>query len=193
MSASDRRREFDGYKSADSAICNWCPFRKHYPGRIRRNYGIGACSRVMVTILRLLIGTLRDCIKSRGRLEAEVIVLRHQLNILHRLSPRRVRPNPFERAIFVCLYRHFPDIGNAIGIIRPETVIRWHRMGFRAWWRWKSRNPGGRPKIDPELRDLLRRQFSLDGRECATSLANVARASAKSPLHVAFMSRPSAP
>ena len=111
----------------------------------------------MVAILRLLIGALRNCFMSRGRLEAEVIVLRHQLNILRRQSPRRVRPNAFDRAIFVCLYRHFPDIGKAVAIIRPETVIRWHRMGFRAWWRWKSRNPGGRPKIDPELRDLVRR------------------------------------
>ncbi len=111
----------------------------------------------MVAVLRLLIGALRNCIMSRGRLEAEVIVLRHQLNILRRQSPRRVRPNAFDRAIFVCLYRYFPDIGNAVAIIRPETVIRWHRMGFRAWWRWKSRNPGGRPKIDRELRDLVRR------------------------------------
>jgi hypothetical protein len=105
----------------------------------------------------LLIGALRDCIKSRGRLEAEVMVLRHQLNILRRQLPRRIRPNAFDRGIFVCLYRHFPDIGNTVAIIRPETVIRWHRMGFRAWWRWKSRNPGGRPQIDPELRDLVRR------------------------------------
>ena len=111
----------------------------------------------MVAILRLLIGALRNCIMSRGRLEAEVIVLRHQLNILRRQSSRRVRPNAFDRALFVCLYRYFPDIGNAVAIIRPETVIRWHRMGFRTWWRWKSRNPGGRPKIDPELRDLVRR------------------------------------
>ena len=78
----------------------------------------------MVAILRLLIGALRDCLKSRGRLEAEVIVLRHQLNVLRRQSPRRVRPKAFERAVFVCLYRHFPDIGNAVAIIRPETVIR---------------------------------------------------------------------
>ena len=82
---------------------------------------IGACSRAMVAILSLLIGVLRDCIKSRGRLEAEVIVLRHQLNILHRQSPRRVRPNAFDRAIFVCLYRYFPEISNALAIIRPES------------------------------------------------------------------------
>ena len=111
----------------------------------------------MVAILKLMIGALRDCIMSRGRLEAEVTVLRHQLNMLRRRLPRGVRPNAFDRAIFVYLYRHFPDIGNAVAILRPETVIRWHRMGFPAWWRWKSRNPGGRPKVDPELRDLVRR------------------------------------
>jgi hypothetical protein len=76
---------------------------------------------------------------------------------LRRQLPRRVRANVFDRAIFVCLYRYFPDIGKAVAIIRPETVIRWHRMGPRAWWRWKSRNRGGRPKIDRESRDLVRR------------------------------------
>ena len=59
--------------------------------------------------------------------------------------------------MFVWLYRRFPDIGNAAAIVRPETIIRWHRMGFRAWWRWKSHNPGGRPEIDQEPRDLVRR------------------------------------
>jgi transposase InsO family protein len=111
----------------------------------------------MVAIFRLLIGLLRDCFVSRGRLEAEVMVLRHQLNILRRQLPKRIRPNPFDRAIFVCLYRLFPDIRKAVAIIQPETLIGWHRMGFRAWGRWKSRNPGGRPKIDRELRDLVRR------------------------------------
>jgi hypothetical protein len=75
----------------------------------------------MVAILRLLIGVLRNCIMSRGRLEAEVIVLRHQLNILRRQSPRRIRPKAFDRVIFVCLYRHFPDIGKAVAIIRPDS------------------------------------------------------------------------
>src|SRR5680860_1544631 len=84
------------------------------------NRGMLACGGY---VLRLLIGALRDLILSRGRLEAEVIVLRHQLNILRRRLPRRVRPNAFDRAIFVCLYRHFPDIGNAVAIIRPETVF----------------------------------------------------------------------
>ena len=90
----------------------------------------GQCSLAMGVILGLLIGALRDFFMSRGRLEAEVIVLRHQLNILRRQSPRRVRPNAFDRAIFVCLHWLFPDIGNAVAIIRPETIVRWHRMGF---------------------------------------------------------------
>jgi hypothetical protein len=111
----------------------------------------------MVVILKLLIGVPRDYLMSRGQLEAEVVVLRHQLNILRRQLPKRVRPNALDRAIFVWLHRLFPDIGNAVAIIRPETVVRWHRMGFRAWWRWKSRNPGGRPMIDRELRELVHR------------------------------------
>src|SRR6476661_6879683 len=69
----------------------------------------------------------------------------------------RLRLSGGDRALFVWLYRRFPDIGNATAIVRPETIIRWHRMGFRAWWRWKSHNPGGRPGIDQELRDLVRR------------------------------------
>jgi hypothetical protein len=111
----------------------------------------------MMAVLRLLIGSLIDCCKSRGRLEAEVAVLRHQLNILYRKVLGRVRPNAMDRAIFVWLYRLFPDIGNAVAILRPETLVRWHRMGFRAWWRWKSRNLGGRPQIDRELRDVIHR------------------------------------
>jgi len=111
----------------------------------------------MIAILRLLIGALRDYFTSRRRLLAEVLVLRHQINILRRQVPIRVRPTASDRAIFVWLYRLFADVGNAIVIVRPETIVRWHRMGFRAWWRWKSRNLGGRPKIDRELRDLVRR------------------------------------
>src|SRR6188472_728262 len=98
-----------------------------------------------------------DCFRSHERLKAEILILRHQLNILHRKAPKRLRLSGGDRALFVWLYRRFPDIGNATAIVRPETIIRWHRMGFRAWWRWKSHNPGGRPGISQELRDLVRR------------------------------------
>jgi hypothetical protein len=99
----------------------------------------------MATFFRLLLGYMWDCFRSHERLKAEILILRHQLNILHRKAPKRLRLSGGDRALFVWLYRRFPDIGNATAIVRPETIIRWHRMGFRAWWRWKSHNPGGRP------------------------------------------------
>jgi hypothetical protein len=59
--------------------------------------------------------------------------------------------------LFVWLYRSFPHILDAITIVRPETIVRWYRMGFAAYWRWKSRPLGGRSQIDKEVRDLIRR------------------------------------
>src|SRR6266540_2687220 len=81
---------------------------------------------------RLLLGYVWDCFRSHERLRAEILILRHQLNILHRKAPKRLRLYGGDRALFVWLYRRFPDIGNAAAIVRPETIIRWHRMGFRA-------------------------------------------------------------
>ncbi len=62
-----------------------------------------------------------------------------------------------DRALFIWLYRRCPRILNAITVVRPETILRWHRMGFAAYWRWRSRSPGGRPRIAKEVRDLIRR------------------------------------
>lgn len=108
-------------------------------------------------LVRLLLGYIWSCFQSRGRLKAEIAVLRHQLNILRRKNPKRPKLSNSDRALFVWLYRICPNIAGAVTIIRPETVIGWHRAGFRAWWRWKSRNRGGRPKVDRELRDLVHR------------------------------------
>jgi hypothetical protein len=106
----------------------------------------------MATFFRLLLGYMWDCFRSHERLKAEILILRHQLNILHRKAPKRLRLSGGDRALFVWLYRRFPDIGNATAVVRPETIIRWHRMGFRAWWRAGNlTNPGGRPGIDQEL------------------------------------------
>ena len=97
----------------------------------------------MIAIGLLFVRMLCDCFKSRRRLEAEILVLRHQLNV-HRLrAPRRLYLRWADRALFVWLYRRFPSILDAITIVRPETVVRWHRMGFAAYWRWKSRALGG--------------------------------------------------
>ena len=105
----------------------------------------------------LFLRMLGDCFKSRQRLEAEILVLRHQLNVLQQRAPRRVHLQWASRALFIWLYRCCPRILDAITIVRPETVVRWHRMAFAAYWRWKSRSPGGRPRIGKEVRDLIRR------------------------------------
>jgi transposase InsO family protein len=117
----------------------------------------------MTEWLKLLGYTLRSRFKSRARLEAENLVLRQQLNILLRSLPKRVRLTNADRLQLIWLYRLCPSILNAIGVIRPETLTRWHQRGFRAYWRWKSRPRVGRPQIDRELRDLIR-QMSMANR-----------------------------
>src|SRR5215471_8387013 len=111
----------------------------------------------MIAIGLLLIRMLCDYFRPRQQLEAELIVLRHQLNILQRQAARRPHLRWVDRALFIWLYRHCPRILHATTIVRPETVVRWHRMGFAAYWRWKSRPRGGRPRIAKEISDLIRR------------------------------------
>src|SRR5258708_31800540 len=110
----------------------------------------------MIGYVKLLTCVVVSLLKSKGRLEAEVVLLRHQLNVLRQTAPRRLRLTSMDRLIFVWLYRLCPSLLNAVGIIKPATVLRWHRGGFRLYWRWKSRSPGGRPKISRETRQLIR-------------------------------------
>jgi hypothetical protein len=93
----------------------------------------------MIQLLRLLCGALIGLLRSSARREAEILVLRHQINVLRRKSPNRLALNNVDRLLFVLLSRLVPSILNALTVIRPDTVIRWHRAGFRAYWRWKSR------------------------------------------------------
>ena len=88
-------------------------------------------------------------------------MLRHQLVILRRRLPGRVRLTNHDRWFFVQLYRWFPSILKVLTIVRPETLVRWHRAGFRCYRRWKSRPQGGRPQIEMELRALIR-QMSVE-------------------------------
>ena len=111
----------------------------------------------MITIAVLFVRVLCDCFKPRRRLEAEILVLRHQLNVLQQRAPRRLHLRWVDRALFIWLYRRYPRILDAVTIVRPETVVRWHRMGYAAYWRWKSRPRGGRSRIRKEVRDLIRR------------------------------------
>jgi len=76
--------------------------------------------------------------------------------VLCRRLPARLRLRNVDRLILVWLYRLFPSLLDAIIIVKPETLLRWHRRGFRAYWRWKSWRRGGRPRIDRELRALIR-------------------------------------
>ncbi len=95
-------------------------------------------------------------LRSRAGLEAEILVLRHQLNVLSRQAPKRVAFNSIDRLVFAGLYRLAPGVLEALKILKPETVIRWHRAGFRTYWRRKSGVRGGRPKTPLEIRQLIR-------------------------------------
>src|ERR1700694_5480877 len=111
----------------------------------------------MIGLLCFVLAVLASPFKSKLRLEAENAVLRHQLIVLKRRLHGRVRLRNNDRWFFIQLYRWFPSILKVLTIIRPETLVRWHRAGFRCYWRWKSRPQGGRPQIDTELRVLIRR------------------------------------
>jgi hypothetical protein len=111
----------------------------------------------MIALFRLLLSLMMTPFKPMCRLEAENAALRQQLNVLRRGLKSRPRLTNSDRWFFVVLYRLFPSILNAIRIIQPETLVRWHRSGFRLYWQWKSRHRVGRPKIDVELRALIKR------------------------------------
>jgi transposase InsO family protein len=98
-----------------------------------------------------------DLFKPRRRLEVENLFLRHQLSIALRRAPPRLRLHGSDRALLVWMTRLWPSLLNATRVVQPETILRWHRAGFTAFWRCKSRQRAGRPKIDRELRDLIRR------------------------------------
>jgi hypothetical protein len=115
----------------------------------------------MIALIRFVLAVLASPFKSKSRLEAENAVLRHQLIVLRRKLKGRARLTNNDRWFFVRMYRWFPTILKVMTIIQPETLVRWHRAGFRRHWRWKSRSRGGRLQIDLELRTLIR-QMSME-------------------------------
>src|SRR5882762_3551559 len=102
----------------------------------------------MIGLLCFALAVLVSPLKSTLRLQAENAVLRHQLIVLRRRLHGRVRLTNNDRWFLIQLYRWFPSILMVLTIIRPETLVRWHRAGFRCYWRWNSRPQGGRPQID---------------------------------------------
>jgi transposase InsO family protein len=97
-----------------------------------------------------------DRFRSRAALEAEIWTLRQQINVLRRTAPEKLSFSAIDRLIFVGLYRLFPKVCDALAIVKPDTIVRWHRAGFRSYWRWKSRPRGGRPTVPLEIRGLIR-------------------------------------
>jgi hypothetical protein len=99
-------------------------------------------------------------------LQLEIMALRHQLEAFYRQNRARVRLLPLDRAFWSLLYRFWPGCLDAVVIVKPDAVVRWHRKGFRLYWTWKSRpRKRGRPEISAEVQALIRRM----SRECLPS------------------------
>ena len=107
----------------------------------------------MPELCRLIFGIASDLLRSQVALEAEILVLRQQINVLRRANPKRLRFVSIDRWILGGVWRLFPRMYGALAIVRPETVIR---AGFRSYWRWKSKQRCGRPAVTVEIRQLIR-------------------------------------
>ena len=120
----------------------------------------------MRDICSLLWCALVGLFRSRVSLEAEILLLRHQLNVLRRKSPQRMAFTDVDRLVFARLYHVAPGVLNALKIVKPETVIRWHRAGFRAYWRRRSGPRGGFFSMEVQLLPTL---ISTPGVFCTRS------------------------
>jgi transposase InsO family protein len=115
----------------------------------------------MRDLFSLFCRLIADLFQSRAALEAELLVLRHQINVLRRACPKKLPFISIDRLILASVCRLFSNGYGALAIVRPGTVVRWHRKGFRLYWRWKSRRRCGRPIVPLEVRKLIR-QMSIE-------------------------------
>src|SRR6478672_11859745 len=129
----------------------------------------------MLDLCKLIFGTVIDLLRSRATLEAEIVVLRQQINVLRRANPKKLPFGSIDRLILGGVCRQFPKMYDALAIVRPDTVTRWHRASFRLYWRWKSRRRCGRPTVSLEIRRLIR-EMSLANPLCAENPWRVAQA-----------------
>jgi hypothetical protein len=100
---------------------------------------------------RSVISVVACRLRSRAVVELENLALRHQLHVLRRQRPGRLRLFTFDRLLWVLLYRLWPRCLEVMVLVKPATVVQWHRQGFRLFWRWRSRS--GRPSVDREIRE----------------------------------------
>src|SRR6195256_779478 len=110
----------------------------------------------MIALLPAIGSLLSFRVRSRASLELELMALRHQVTVLRRQRPGRPQLSSLDRLLWVCLYRIWPQVIDAMILVKPATVVQWHRKGFRLFWCGRSRRPG-RPNIDLEIRDLIGR------------------------------------
>ena len=110
----------------------------------------------MVAILSAVVSIFAFRFRSRASLELKLIALQHQLAVLRRQRPGRPQLSSLDRLLWVWLYRIWPQVIDAMVLVKPATVVQRHCKGFRFHWRWRSRR-SGRPKIDTEIRALIRR------------------------------------
>ena len=115
----------------------------------------------MVTILFAVVSILVFRFRGRAALELKLVALQHQLAVLSRQRPGRPQLSSLDRLLWVLLYRIWPQVIDAMVLVKPATVIAWHRKGFRFYWRWRSRRPGRR-RMSPEIRDLIRRMSNAN-------------------------------
>src|ERR1700679_4381260 len=113
----------------------------------------------MFAIIFSLFSSIRQGFRSRAALQAEILALRHQLSVLHRSGrAHKLRLTAADRILWVWLSRLWNRWRSALVIVKPETVIAWHRRGFRLYWSWKSRHTQGRPSVSSEVINLIRKR-----------------------------------
>ena len=110
----------------------------------------------MMSVLVSMFLSVRSWLQSRTELQLELLALRHQLYVLNQSRPRRLRLVTADRWLWTWLSRAWPAWRIALVIVKPETVIAWHRQGFRLFWTWKSRRRVGRPTVPTDVRELIR-------------------------------------
>src|ERR1700758_2473165 len=112
----------------------------------------------MLISLTTLFATLSSVFRSRAALQLENLALRHQIGVLQRSARKRLTLTPVDRILWVWLSRAWSGWCSALAMVQPETVLAWHRAGFRLFWTWKvRRGQPGRPVISREVRELIRK------------------------------------
>jgi hypothetical protein len=110
--------------------------------------------------VRSIVSVVARRLRSRAVVELENLALRHQLHVLRRQRPGRPRLFAIDRLLWIWLYRIWPRCLDAMVLVKPATVVQWHRQGFRLFWRWRSKS--GRPSMDREIRALIRQMSSAN-------------------------------